>query len=202
VSILLIPDGSGTGFDVMLTDQSDAMSTSTPGTLFFAADGTFDLASTDPVLTLGDGTAITIGLATSTMYGGPKSLAVTSSDGASAGSLQQFQIAADGSVLGVFSNGQKLALARIALANFNNPMGLEKIGNTVFQTTSNSRLPQVGTPMSGGRGQLLGATLEMSNVDLAQEFTNLIIAQRGFQANSRVITTSDQMLQDLVDIKR
>jgi len=202
VSILLTPDGSGLGFDVDVTDETDPASTSNSGSLLFNADGTFDATSTDPDLTLADGTTIAIGLAGSTMYGGPKSLAVTSSDGAAAGSLQQFQIAADGAVLGVFSNGQKLTLARIALANFNNPMGLEKIGHTVFQTTPNSGLPQVGTPMSGGRGQLLGGTLEMSNVDLAQEFTNLIIAQRGFQANSRVITTSDQMLQDLVDIKR
>ncbi|HEX2810208.1 MAG TPA: flagellar hook-basal body complex protein, partial [Kineosporiaceae bacterium] len=93
-------------------------------------------------------------------------------------------------------------LAKLALANFNNPAGLLKQGNTMFQSTTNSGLAQVGTAASGGRGTLLGGTLEMSNVDLAQEFTNLIIAQRGFQANSRVITTSDQMLQDLVDLKR
>jgi flagellar hook protein FlgE len=79
---------------------------------------------------------------------------------------------------------------------------LEKTGETSFRETTNSGLPQIGTAGSGGRGTLLGGNIEMSNVDLAQEFTNLIIAQRGFQANSRVITTSDQMLQDLVDLKR
>ena len=88
------------------------------------------------------------------------------------------------------------------MANFTNPSGLEKVGNTAFVETSNSGLPQIGVAGSGGRGTLLGSTLEMSNVDLAQEFTNMIIAQRGFQANSRVITTSDQMLQELVDLKR
>jgi len=153
-------------------------------------------------VTLADGTAINIDLTGVTNYGGDKSLAVTASTGASAGTLQQFQIGQDGTVIGVFSNGQKLNMAKIALANFNNPEGLEKVGATCFQSTTNSGLAQVGTPMTGGRGQLLGKSLEMSNVDLAQEFTNLIIAQRGFQANSRVITTSDQMLQDLVDIKR
>jgi flagellar hook protein FlgE len=81
-------------------------------------------------------------------------------------------------------------------------MGLEKTGETMFRATTNSGLAQVGTPGSGGRGDLLGGSIEMSNVDLAQEFTNLIVAQRGFQANSKVITTSDQMLQDLVDLKR
>ena len=81
-------------------------------------------------------------------------------------------------------------------------MGLEKVGNSAYRSTTNSGNAQIETPGAGGVGTLLGGALEMSNVDLAQEFTNLIIAQRGFQANSRVITTTDQMLQDLVDIKR
>jgi flagellar hook protein FlgE len=102
----------------------------------------------------------------------------------------------------VFSNGQKLPMAQIGLVNFNNPAGLEKIGNTSFRATTNSGLPQRGVAASGGRGTLISGTLEMSNVDLATEFTNLIIAQRGFQANSRVITSSDEMLTDLVNIKR
>src|SRR5690606_35235649 len=135
-----------------------------------------------------------------TQYGGSKTLAVTDADGAASGTLQQFQIGSDGTVLGIFNNGQKLHLARIATANFNNPSGLEKIGNTMFRSTFNSGLAQVGAPGNGGLGLLLGGSLEMSNVDLAREFSNLITAQRGFQANSRVITTSDQMLQDLVDL--
>ena len=103
----------------------------------------------------------------------------------------------------MFSNGQKLVMAQIALANFNNPMGLEKIG----EHHVTGRRPTPAWPRSAPRtpavaGSCSAASLEMSNVDLAQEFTNLIIAQRGFQANSRVITTSDQMLQDLVDLKR
>jgi flagellar hook protein FlgE len=158
--------------------------------------------STAPVFTLEDGTPTTLDLSGLTQYGGPKSLTVTKTDGAASGNLQSFQIGSDGGLLGIFSNGQKLTLAKLALANFNNPAGLLKQGNTMYQSTANSGLAQVGTAASGGRGTLLGGTLEMSNVDLAQEFTNLIIAQRGFQANSRVITTSDQMLQDLVDLKR
>ena len=130
------------------------------------------------------------------------SLNVTSADGFAAGSLQGFQISGDGNVTGVYSNGQKLVMAKVALANFNNPMGLEKGGNSTYRATTNSGNPQINAPGGGGVGTLLGGAVEMSNVDLAQEFTNLIIAQRGFQANSRVITTSDQMLQDLVDLKR
>ena len=74
--------------------------------------------------------------------------------------------------------------------------------NSANRASVNSGLPQIGQAGSGGRGVLAGSTLEMSNVDLAQEFTNLIIAQRGFQANSRVITASDELLQDLVNLKR
>ncbi len=102
----------------------------------------------------------------------------------------------------MFSNQQKQSLGKLALANFTNPAGLEKFGSTSFVTSSNSGLAQIGEAGSGGRGTLLGGTLEMSNVDLAAEFTNMIVSQRGFQANSRVITTSDQMLQELVDLKR
>jgi len=105
-------------------------------------------------------------------------------------------------MVGVFSNGLRQTLGRVALAAFNNPQGLEKVGNTAYRDSVNSGLPQVGTPGSGSRGTLQGASLEMSNVDLSQEFTNLIISQRGFQANSRVITASDELLQDLVNMKR
>jgi flagellar hook protein FlgE len=203
LTILVTPDGTGSA-TVDITDNTDTTgSTPNQGTIAFGTDGKNDAAgSTAPTIDLADGTTVTIDITGVTYFGGPKSLAVTASTGAPAGSLQQFQIAQDGTVIGVFSNGQKLNMAKIALANFNNPEGLEKVGATCYQSTMNSGLAQVGEPMSGGRGQLLGKALEMSNVDLAQEFTNLIIAQRGFQANSRVITTSDQMLQDLVDIKR
>ena len=189
-------------FDITVTDTGNPSATAT-GSVAFTATGANDGATTsNPTITLADGTNVTIDLKGITQFGGPKTMSETSADGSASGTLQQFQIANDGSVVGVFSNGQKLTIAQIALANFNNPAGLEKIGNTSFRSTYNSGLAQVGIPGTGGRGELLGGSLEMSNVDLAAEFTNLIIAQRGFQANSRVITTSDQMLQDLVDLKR
>jgi flagellar hook protein FlgE len=88
------------------------------------------------------------------------------------------------------------------MADFNNPMGLEKVGETSFRESNASGTAQLGTAGEGRRGTMMSGTLEMSNVDLAAEFTNLILAQRGFQASSRVITTSDQVLEDLVNIKR
>jgi flagellar hook protein FlgE len=135
-------------------------------------------------------------------FSGQSSVAALSQDGSALGTLQSFTIGQDGVVTGVFSNGRTRAIGQIALAGFSNSAGLEKTGNSLYRSSVNSGLPQVGQPGSGGRGVLAGSTLEMSNVDLAQEFTNLIIAQRGFQANSRVITASDELLQDLVNLKR
>ncbi len=116
--------------------------------------------------------------------------------------LRSYTIGGDGVITGIYDNGDKRALFQIAMANFANPEGLEKVGDTAFRATTNSGPVQVGAPGTGRRGDLVGGSLEMSNVDLAQEFTNLIIAQRGFQATSRVITTSDQVLEELVNIKR
>ena len=135
-------------------------------------------------------------------FAGQSSVAALSQDGAALGTLQSFAIGGDGIVTGVFSNGRTRPIGQIALAGFSNASGLEKTGSSLYRASVNSGLPQIGRAGSGGRGTLSGSTLEMSNVDLAQEFTNLIIAQRGFQANSRVITASDELLQDLVNLKR
>src|SRR5437764_3861481 len=135
-------------------------------------------------------------------FAGQSSVAALSQDGSALGTLQSFSIGQDGIVTGVFSNGRTRAIGQIALAAFSNASGLEKTGSSLYRASVNSGLPQIGQAGSGGRGTLSGSTLEMSNVDLAQEFTNLIIAQRGFQANSRVITASDELLQDLVNLKR
>jgi flagellar hook protein FlgE len=105
-------------------------------------------------------------------------------------------------IIGIFSNGNKQPMGQLAVANFNNPGGLEKIGNSSFRTSVNSGVAQIGTATVGGRGVIAGGTLEMSNVDLAAEFTNLIVAQRGFQANSKIMSTSDEMLNELVNLKR
>lgn len=116
--------------------------------------------------------------------------------------LTSYNIGSDGVITGVYADGTKSPLFQIALANFSNPAGLDKVGDTAFRASTNSGAVQLGAPGSGRLGTLQGGVIEMSNVDLAQEFTNLIIAQRGFQATSRVITTSDQVLEELVNIKR
>ncbi|HEY0487229.1 MAG TPA: flagellar hook protein FlgE [Mycobacteriales bacterium] len=184
---------SATTWDVSITDGTTTVG---PQTVTFSADGkTNDTAS----IAFG---GIAVNLSAVTNYAGVSTAAALSQDGAAVGSLQAFSLSPDGTLVGVFSNGLREDLGRIAMANFNNPPGLEKVGNTMFRATVNSGVAQLGTAGSGGRGSLAGGSLEMSNVDLSQEFTNLIVAQRGFQANSKVITTSDEILQDLVNLKR
>jgi flagellar hook protein FlgE len=136
-----------------------------------------------------------------TQYSGPTEARVSNSDGSGAGVLSSYTVSNTGQIVGVFSNGLKETLGQLALANFNNVNGLEKIGDSMYRSTVNSGLAQVGPAGSEGLGLITSGALEMSNVDLAQEFTNLVIAQRGFQANSRVITTSDEILQELVNLK-
>jgi len=130
------------------------------------------------------------------------SAAALSQDGSAVGSVVGFSVSQQGLITGVFSNGRSQALGEVALATFANPVGLQKGGDSLYTETVDSGKAQIGVAGQGGRGTMSGGTLEMSNVDLAAEFTNLIVAQRGFQANSRVITTSDEILQDLVNLKR
>jgi flagellar hook protein FlgE len=122
--------------------------------------------------------------------------------GNTSGTLEGFTIDPTGTVTGVFTNGERRALGQIMLAKFDNPMGLQKMGSNFFLDTRNSGEAQFGTGGSSGFGAVNGGTLEMSNVDISLEFTEMITTQRGFQANSRIITTSDEMLQELVNLKR
>lgn len=123
-------------------------------------------------------------------------------NGSTSGTLRGFSIGADGVILGVFDNGDSKVLGQIMLAKFANSTGLEKIASNLYKDSRNSGEPQLGKAGNAGYGKIASGTLEMSNVDLALEFTEMITTQRGFQANSRVITTSDEMLQELVNIKR
>lgn len=116
--------------------------------------------------------------------------------------LQSYEIGRDGKVTCTFEDGSKEVIAQLAIADFANPMGLAKVGETSFAETTNSGPAASDVSGTGTRGTMIAGALEMSNVDLAAEFTNLILAQRGFQASSRIITTSDQVLEELVNIKR
>ncbi|MBN2853871.1 MAG: flagellar hook protein FlgE [Clostridia bacterium] len=123
-------------------------------------------------------------------------------NGFTSGELENLSIDRDGKVIGQFTNGLQQHVATLAISSFINPNGLEKIGANMFSATWNSGDPSVGTANTGERGSIAIGSLEMSNVDLAKEFTEMIVAQRGFQANSRIITVSDELLQELVNLKR
>jgi len=111
-------------------------------------------------------------------------------------------IAAAGVITGVYTNGSNRTIGQVALASFTNPGGLEKAGENTYVLSNNSGDANIGPSGIAGKGKVIAGTLEMSNVDLAQEFTDMIVTQRGFQANSRTITTSDTMLQELLTLKR
>lgn len=123
-------------------------------------------------------------------------------DGYTMGVLKNYSVAIDGVITGSYDNGVNIPLYRVALATFSNEQGLEKVGNTMFKATVNSGNANIDGATTNGKGSIMSQYLEMSNVDLTEEFTHLIIAQRGFQANTRVVTVSDQILEEVVNLKR
>ncbi len=152
--------------------------------------------------------AIEIDLGTAGLYDGITQFAAPSSakayeqDGYGMGYLESFTVDNSGVITGVYTNGKKASIAQLAVATFTNPQGLSAEGDNTFRQTNNSGLANIGAADTGGRGRVTAGALEMSNVDLAEQFTDMIVTQRGFQANSRSITTSDQMLQELLTLKR
>jgi flagellar hook protein FlgE len=123
-------------------------------------------------------------------------------DGFPPGTLQEFTIGIDGTIQGVFSNGLSRPMGRIALSLFANPAGLFRLGNNMWRVTDNSGLPQIGAPTTGGLGEINAGYLEQSNVDLGSEFADMIVTQRGFQANTRIVSVVDELLADVVNMKR
>jgi flagellar hook protein FlgE len=145
---------------------------------------------------------VALDLSKLSQFAGQSQINLTSQDGFPAGALVSFAVGSSGEISGIYSNGSNRVIGQLALANFVNPGGLQRSGQNLWTPSANSGDPIIGTPNTNGRGTVSTGTLETSNVDLAQQFTNVIIAQRGFQSSSRVITASDQMLQDLVNIIR
>ena len=137
-----------------------------------------------------------------TQYGNASSAKMITQDGYTMGYLESFKIDQSGIITGVYSNGANRALGQIAMASFTNPGGLEKAGENTYVVSNNSGDANIGESGIAGKGKIIAGALEMSNVDLAEQFTDMIVTQRGFQANSRTITTSDQMLQELLTLKR
>jgi flagellar hook protein FlgE len=137
-----------------------------------------------------------------TQTASPSSTSGAQQNGASSGTLTDFSIGADGTITGTFSNGKTAALGQLALASFADEQGLQRIGSNDFSETLASGQAVIGTPGTGGRGTVSGGSLELSNVDIATEFSNLIIAQRAFEANAKAVTTFDQITQDTINIKQ
>ena len=137
-----------------------------------------------------------------TQISGSSSAAPTTQNGFGPGTLQSFSVDQTGAVSGIFNNGLTRILGQVALADFPNPAGLERSGGNDFRTTINSGLPSVGTALSSSLGKISTGYLEQSNVDLSNEFTNMIVTQRGFQANTKIVTTVDEMLNDVIQMKR
>lgn len=123
-------------------------------------------------------------------------------DGYTAGTLNELRVDESGTIIGAFTNGRSFGLAQVALAKFTNNEGLESDGGNVFVQTANSGAPVIGSAQTAGRGKINASSLEMSNVDLSRSLTQLIVVQRGYQANSKTITTGDQMLNTLLQLKQ
>jgi len=149
-----------------------------------------------------DGMAIRLDFSRLTQFATSSNVEPLSQNGYPSGTLEQLTVSPDGTINGVFSNGLNLPVARLAMAVFNNPGGLERAGNNLFRESINSGIANIGTAQTGGRGSISSGYLEMSNADIGNEFTNLIITQRGFQANTRIVSTVDEMLQDVLQMKR
>jgi flagellar hook protein FlgE len=137
-----------------------------------------------------------------TQYSEDSSSKPVSQDGYTMGYMDSFKIDSTGTITGVFSNGTTRVLGQVALATFPNQGGLEKAGDNAFRTTNNSGRADIGPSGVAGKGKIISGALEMSNVDMADQLTDMIITQRGFQVNSRTIQTADQLLQELLTLKR
>lgn len=142
----------------------------------------------------------TPGASNITNYARPSAVTATMQDGYPAGEMDGVSIDEGGKIYAVFNNGQTRVVGQYAVATFNSPEGLNRLGGNLFGETYGSGQPTIGAPGTGGRGGIIGGTLEQSNVNITSEFIDLIEAQRGFQANSRVITTLNQTVQDLLQI--
>ncbi len=196
------------------TDDSTATVSGFPATVQFDGSGKLTSPVADQALTItgwSNGAAAqpinwdlwsgTPATSTLTGFASASTTGSTTQDGYGAGSISNLVVDSDGVITGSFTNGQTVPLAQVALATFSNLNGLSKQGDNTWQETLASGAGNIGTASAGGRGSILGANLELSNVDVAEEFTKLIVAQRGYQANSKVVTTSDEMLQVTLNLK-
>ena len=137
-----------------------------------------------------------------TQYAESSSSKAVEQDGRTMGYLENFKIDSTGTITGIYTNGTTRDLGQVAMATFPNQGGLEKAGDNTFRVSNNSGMANIGPSGIAGKGKIISGTLEMSNVDMADQFVDMIVTQRGFQANSRTIQTADQLLQELLSLKR
>jgi flagellar hook protein FlgE len=142
------------------------------------------------------------GVSTLTSFGSPSATSSVTQNGVPAGSISGLSIGSSGELLATVGAGQVVTIGQLAIAAFNNPQGLMKSGGSTFRETGASGAPSVGVAGNGGRGSVVGASLEQSNVDIAQEFTQMILAQRGYQANSKSINVADELLVEALNMRR
>ena len=198
------PAGAEAGWDWEVMEGTTSLgnsSTAGNGKIFFDATGKSLSPSALNKITLGT-SSIDMDFGQVSGVKADSQVTVRDQNGFAPGSLSAFSIGPDGVITGLFTNGLTRALGQVATAQFTNPGGMERTGGNLYRATSNSGDPNVGAPKSGGRGSLASGYLEQSNVDIGQEFTDLIITQRGFQANTKIVTTVDEMLQELISLKR
>ncbi|MBI1336385.1 MAG: flagellar hook-basal body complex protein [Phycisphaera sp.] len=200
-------------YDVQSEDDTDVDRVLGSGTIEFDNDGQL-LTQTNPSFTINrDLTGASSPQLVTMAITGPEGtissltdtqsrISATSQNGSSFGTLQSFSVTEDGLVVGVYSNSLLRTLGQVTLAMFSNPQGLVETGGNLFDVTVNSGTPQIVTAGSGGSGRVVGGALELSNVDLSAEFINLISASTGFSASSRVVTTSDRLIQELLATAR
>lgn len=141
-------------------------------------------------------------VASITGFASPSATSSVSQNGSAPGQVTNISIASDGTIRATFGAGQSIAVGQLALASFNNPKGLVKVGSNQFGESQAAGIANIGIAGTGGRGSLIGSALEESNVDIANEFTKMIVAQRGYQANAKSITVADELLVDTLNLKR
>jgi len=135
-------------------------------------------------------------------YAQPSTVSAVTQDGSAAAQLLKVGIADGGNVIAQFSNGQQVTVGQIAMAAIRNPDSLVASGNNNYIVSGRTATPAIGLPGTGGRGDVVGGAVEGSTVDIAREFTNLIVLQRGYQANAKIITTVDQLSQETINLKQ
>lgn len=203
-----VENGGNNTFQLVFNDAgslisvSDGTNTQTEGVLMpnvsFTYTGTDGEVNQTINLTMGE-----VGLFNGiTQFESPSTTKAIEQDGYTMGMLEGFSFDDSGQITGVFTNGNRKTLGQVALAKFANAGGLEKAGDTLFVESNNSGAANIGVAAAEGRGSIKAGTLEMSNVDLSEQFTDMIVTQRGFQANARTITTADQLLQEVIALKR